>query len=105
MCIWILEDILTGNNIPSLELKQILFCLIQRDDFLQVSHHLLDVLPADKAGGGADLMDDTALQAALGIHRPDCFRMWATTWVAFCGPGEAACASVSLNSRLSCPSS
>lgn len=46
------------------ELKQILFCLIQGDrgiDFLQISDHLLDILPADKAGGGTDLMDNTTL--------------------------------------------
>ena len=58
------------------EPKQVFFRLIQRDggiDFLQVSYHLLDVLPTDKTGGGANLMDDAALQTALGIHRTDGF--------------------------------
>ena len=58
------------------EPKQVFFRLIQRDggiDFLQVSRHLLDILPTDKAGGGANLMDDAALQTALGIHRTDGF--------------------------------
>ena len=52
--------------------KQTLFRFIQRDagvDLLQISHHLCDVLPTDKAGGGANLMDDATLQTALGIHR------------------------------------
>ncbi len=57
------------------ELKQGFFRLVQSGrgiDFLQVSCHLLDVFPDDKAGGGANLMDDAALQTALGIHCLDC---------------------------------
>ena len=51
------------------ELEEVFFRLIQGHgsiDFLQISHHLLDVFPADEAGGGTNLMDDAPLQTALG---------------------------------------
>ncbi len=53
------------------ELKQVFLHLVQGDrgiDFLQVGCYLLDVLPADKADRSSNLMDDAALQTALGIH-------------------------------------
>lgn len=49
---------------PEVATEADFFRLIQVDigiDFLQVSHHLLDVRPAYKAGGGADMMDYAAL--------------------------------------------
>ena len=45
---------------------------VQRDggvDLFQVGHDLLDILVADIFGGAANLVDDTPLQTALGIHR------------------------------------
>ena len=50
---------------------QIPLCLLKCDsgiDLLQVGYDLLDVLVADVLGGTANLMNDAALQAALGIH-------------------------------------
>jgi len=46
------------------KLKQVFLRLIQSDrgiDFLQIGCYLLDVLPADKAGRRADLVDDAVL--------------------------------------------
>jgi len=57
--------------------QEVFLCLVQRHsgaNFLQVSHHLLDVLLADVPGGGTNLVDDAALQTALGEHRLDGLR-------------------------------
>ena len=43
------------------------------------THLKLDVLVADILGGAADLVDDTPLQSALGIHRLDCLHYAAKT--------------------------
>ena len=40
-------------------------------DLLQIRHQRLDVFIADKAGRGADLVDDAPLYLALGIDRPN----------------------------------
>ena len=64
--------ILTAPRFPKLE--QDVFYFLQGHggvDFLQVSRYFFDILPADKVGRSADLMDDTALQTALGVHRLD----------------------------------
>ena len=56
------------------EASQVLFCFLQRHssvDLLQVGYQLFYILVADVFGGTADLVNDTALQAALGIHRLD----------------------------------
>ena len=45
------------------------------------------------------------LSGTASFTLPDCFRVWAATWVVFCGPGGAVYASASLNRRLICPSS
>lgn len=53
---------------------QIVLRLLQRYrrvDLLQVCRDLLDVLIADILGGTADLMNNAALEAALGIDRLD----------------------------------
>lgn len=59
-------------DIPKLVL--VLLCLVQGDssiDFLQTCDRLLDVLIADIFGVAVELMDGTALHAALGKHRLD----------------------------------
>ena len=56
------------------KLEKRILCLIQGDrgvDFFQDSRHLFDILPTDVSGGGANLMDDAALEMAVGIHGLD----------------------------------
>lgn len=45
-------------------------------NLLQICHQRLDVLIADKAGRGADLVDDAPLYLALGIDRPNGLHKW-----------------------------
>ena len=57
------------------EVPQILLGFFQRDsgiDFFQVGDYAFEILVADIFRGTADLMDDAALQPALGIHCLDC---------------------------------
>ncbi len=42
-------------------------------NLLQIRHQWLDVLITDKAGEGADLMDDAPLHLAVGISSPNGF--------------------------------
>ena len=56
------------------KLEKRILRLIQGDSgvyFFQVSRHLFDILPTDVSGGRADLMDDAALETAVGIHGLD----------------------------------
>ena len=56
------------------EQAQIVLRLLQcyrRVDLFQIRRDLLDVLIADILGGAADLMNNTALETALGIDRLD----------------------------------
>ena len=58
------------------ECHQVFQSLILGDsgiDLLQIRHQRLDVFIADKAGGGADLMDDAPLYLAAGIDCPNSF--------------------------------
>ena len=48
-------------------------------DFFQVSRHLFDILPTDVSGGGSNLMDDAALETAVGIHGLDSLHHAAQT--------------------------
>ena len=58
------------------ELEQVFLRFLQGDsgvNFLQVSRHLLDILPADIPGGGTNLVDDAALyRPSDSFHHPIC---------------------------------
>ena len=67
----------TGGILPAPLVRKVfpVCCgLVQRHrrvDLLQSSHHLLDVLVAHKFAGAAGLVDNAALQTALGIDSLD----------------------------------